>query len=91
MMLAFALAIAWQLGFASVSNAELIGYWPLDELIEVDGQRTTPDSSPDGGHSGVLTDAAEIVDDPERGGVLALGEFNNGAGVELPTLSLIHI
>ena len=84
-MLAFVLAIAWQFGFASAGHADLIGYWPFDEVVDVDGLVGTPDNSPDGGHTGILTDTAELSDDPVRGSVLNLGEFNNGAGVDLPT------
>jgi|GEM_PF-5603539 len=85
LLLAFGLAIAWQLSFATAGHAELIGYWPFDEVVDVDGLNGTPDASPDGGHTGILTDSAEISDDPVRGSVLNLGEFNNSAGVDLPT------
>ena len=38
-------------GVSEPASADLIGYWPFDEIVEVDGARTTPDLSPDGGPS----------------------------------------
>ena len=78
-------AMALQAGLAVNVNADLIGYWPLDEIAEVDGVPTTPDNSPDGGHTGVVLGDAEIIEDADRGPVLNLGAFNNGAGVDLPS------
>lgn len=83
--LAFTAVIAMQFGFSSVAHGDLIGYWPFDEVAEVDGEMTTPDTSPDGGHAGVLSESTELVEDEERGTVVSFGEFNNMAVVELPS------
>jgi len=86
LLLAFAAAMALQFGLTPVAQGDLIGYWPFDEEVEVDGDRYTPDASPtEGPHNGLLVGDAVIVEDPDRGGVLDLGDFNNGAGVSVPT------
>lgn len=85
LLLAFTAVIALQFGLSPVAKADLIGWWPFDEITEVDGQRLTPDASPDGGHHGVVSETAELAEDPDRGTVMNFGEFNNSAVVELPS------
>lgn len=85
LLLAFTAVIALQFGLSPVAKADLIGWWPFDEITEVDGQRVTPDASPDGGHDGIVSETAELADDPDRGSVMNFGEFNNNAVVELPS------
>jgi hypothetical protein len=70
--------------WSATARADLIGYWPFDEVVEVDGERQTPDASGEG-HDGVLSDAAVLAEDGVRGTVMDFGEFNNGAVVELPS------
>ena len=79
-----AVTTAWQFGLSS-ARADLIGYWPFEEVIEVDGERITPDVSPDGGHDGVLSDTAQFTPDGRFGGAIDFGEFANQAVVRLPT------
>ncbi len=77
----------WRCSWGRPPAQDLIGYWPFDEVVDVDGARATPDNSPDGGHYGMMTDAAELAEDAERGTVLNLGDFNNGAAISVPSFT----
>ena len=77
--------MALHLLLPSITHGDLIGLWPFDEIVEIDGERWTPDVAPDGGHDGLVLGPAELVDDPDRGLVMDFGEFNNNAVVELPS------
>lgn len=84
--LAFAVAVALQFGLPQIAQGDLIGYWPFDEATETDDGMVTPDLAPtEGPHNGILVGDATISEDPDRGAVLDLGDFNNGAGVSVPT------
>lgn len=88
LLLAFAAAMALQFGLTPVAHGDLIGYWPFDAQMDGEDGPETPDLAPTAGpHNGRLLGDAEIIADPlgERENVLNLGEFNNGAGVSVPT------
>lgn len=69
---------------AATLDADLIGYWPFDEVFEVAGVRMTPDASGNG-HDGVLSDTVKQTEEGFVGGAADFGAFDNRAVVELPT------